>query len=76
MLKLCVNRLFTASIVALFIFTTSHANAGSTRQPSRAGDSRSVAACIEAGRDNGDSDEEIAGRCLPDPALDSLSDYE
>lgn len=35
-----------------------------------------VTNCIEAGRDNGDSDKEIAGRCLPDPHLDSLEDYE
>lgn len=65
-----LNKLFAASIVALFIFTTS------TKAHARPHSPYQVAACIEAGRDNGDSDEEIAGRCLPDPALDSLSDYE
>lgn len=69
--------LLTSSLVALYMFTAANnANAGSTNKPSREGKPQTVAACIAAGRENGDSDDEIAERCLPEPELKSLSDYE
>lgn len=62
------HRILIALLVGAFIFTT-HAHA---RPP--ATDYRKIAYCIEAGRDNGDTDEEITDRCIP--SGDSLDDYE
>lgn len=61
-------RILLALLVGAFIFAT-HAHA---RPP--ATDYRSIGYCIEAGRDNGDSDSEITDRCIP--SGDTLSDYE
>ena len=61
-----LKKLFTASIVALLIFTT-HAHAKPTS-------AQAIGYCIDAGRDNGDTDEEITERCIP--SGDSLEDYE
>ncbi|MCW8351457.1 hypothetical protein [Citrobacter portucalensis] len=64
-------KLLIALLVGAFIFTTAHVHAKPT---SFATDYRKIAYCIEAGRDNGDSDEEITERCIP--SGDSLEDYE
>lgn len=61
-------KILIALLVGLFIYTTSvHARPPAT-------DYRKIAYCIEAGRDNGDSDEEITDRCIP--SGDNLEDYE
>lgn len=67
-------KVLIALLVGTFIFTTSSVHAGSTQQPSRQDDYRKIAYCIEAGRDNGDTDEEITERCIP--SGDALEDYE
>ncbi|WP_313471465.1 hypothetical protein [Atlantibacter hermannii] len=62
-------KLLIAVLVGAFIFTTHfvHARPAAT-------DYRKIGYCIEVGRDNGDTDEEITDRCIP--SGDSLDDYE
>jgi hypothetical protein len=61
-----MRKIILALLVSAFIYNTSaHA-----RPP--ASDPRAISYCIEAGRDNGDSDEEITDRCLP--SGDTLED--
>lgn len=62
-------RILIALLVGAFIYTT-HAHA----RPPAGTDYRKIAYCIEAGRDNGDTDAEITERCIP--SGDSLEDYE
>ncbi|MCX8984453.1 hypothetical protein [Citrobacter portucalensis] len=62
-------KLVIASLVGAVIYTTS-AHAASPP----ATDYRQIAYCIEAGRDNGDTDKEITDRCVP--SGDTLDDYE
>lgn len=61
-------KILIALLVGAFIYT----NAAHARPPAM--DYREIAYCIEAGRVNGDTDEEITERCIP--SGDSLEDYE
>lgn len=61
-------RILIALLVGTFIYTTS----AHSRPPVT--DYRKIAYCIEAGRDNGDTDAEITERCIP--SGDSLEDHE
>ncbi|WP_334141401.1 hypothetical protein [Atlantibacter hermannii] len=61
-----MRKIILMFLMGAFIFTT-HARPPAT-------DYRNIGYCIEAGRDNGDTDEEITDRCIP--SGDSLEDYE
>lgn len=63
-----LDKLFAASIVALYIFTNA------TLTHAKPTSAQAIGYCIEAGRDNRDTDEEITERCIP--SGDSLEDYE
>lgn len=61
-------KILIALLVSAFIYTyAAHARPPATEY-------RKMASCIEAGRDNGDTDEEITERCIS--SGDSLEDYE
>lgn len=62
----------TSIVIALLVGAIVYTTSTHARPP--ATDYRQIGYCIEAGRDNGDTDEEITDRCLP--SGDTLDDYE